>query len=301
MFIIQLALWVLGIGLAFAIISRALRAWFAAQDAKPVPPLPYLSFAEGIFIFLVCAGIASSFGEIPAGFRGVVLRFGGTTGEVKQPGLYTVAPFITTVVPMNVQVQSYSTDAAAASADLQNVETKVTLNYSVDTDKVVDIYNRLNQDYQDRVIAPAIQEATKAATAHFTAEELITKRPEARNLLEKTLATRLGDFDMHIAAMSITNFQFSADFSNAIEAKVVAFQNYLKAQNQLKQAQVDAQTAIATARGDATANTLRRQAISPLTVQYDAIQKWDGHLPTVTSGAIPLINLGNLTQSEGSR
>lgn len=236
---------------------------------------------------------------MPAGFRGVVLRFGGTTGEVKQPGLYTIPPFITTVVLMNVQVQAYSADAAAASKDLQNVQTKVTLNYSVDPAQVVDVYNRLNQDYQDRIIAPAIQEATKASTAQFTAEELITRRPEARDLLDKNLAGRLSQFGMHIAAMSITNFEFSQDFSNAIEAKVVAFQNYLRAQNQLKQAQVDAQTAIAAARGQAEANRLRRLQISDLTVRYDAIQKWDGKLPTVTSGAIPLINLGAISPSGG--
>jgi regulator of protease activity HflC (stomatin/prohibitin superfamily) len=299
-FVIQAALWIIGLGGAAYISWRAMGYWWQHQKEKPAA-LPYFAFVEAIAVLLVCGGIASSFGEVPAGFRGVVLRFGGTTGEVKQPGLYTVTPFITTVVLMNVQVQAYSADAAAASADLQNVETKVTLNYSVDTDKVVDVYNRLNQDYQDRIIAPAIQEATKAATAHFTAEELITKRPEARNLLEQTLATRLGEFDMHIAAMSITNFQFSQDFSNAIEAKVVAFQNYLKAQNQLKQAQVDAQTAIATARGDATANILRRQAISPLTVQYDAIQKWDGHYPLVVGNGTTLIGLSALTGNGPSK
>jgi len=293
-FVIQAALWIAGFVGAGYIFWRATSYWLEKQKEAPTP-LPYLSYVEAIVVLLICGGIASSFGEVPAGFRGVVLRFGGTTGEVKQPGLYTVAPFITTVVLMNVQVQAYSADAAAASADLQNVQTKVTLNYTVDTDKVVDVYNRLNQDYQDRIIAPAIQEATKAATAHFTAEELITKRPEARDLLEKTLAARLGEFDMHIAAMSITNFEFSQDFSNAIEAKVVAFQNYLKAQNQLKQAQVDAQTAIATARGDATANILRRQAISELTVQYDAIQKWDGHYPLVVGNGTTLIGLNALT------
>jgi regulator of protease activity HflC (stomatin/prohibitin superfamily) len=259
--------------------------------------LDYTRLLEGVGILLAGIAIVSSFGEVPAGFRGVVLRFGATTGEVKQPGFYTVTPFITTVAVMNVQIQAYSAEAAAASHDLQNVQTKVTLNYSVDPDKVVDIYNRLNQDYQDRVIAPAIQEATKAATAQFSAEELITRRPEARNLLEKNLDTRLNQFDMHIAAMSITDFQFSADFTTAIEAKVVAFQNYLQSQNRLKQSRVEAQQAIAQAQGAAEANRLRRLQITPLTVQYDAIQKWDGHLPTVTSGAIPLISLGALRPS----
>jgi regulator of protease activity HflC (stomatin/prohibitin superfamily) len=270
-------------------------ATFAAKNAvRKDGTVAYGRIVEAVAVLAVAIGLDSSFGEIPAGFRGVVLRFGATTGEVKQPGFYVVTPFVTTVAAMNLQVQAYSTEAAAASHDLQNVETTVTLNYTVDPDKVVDIYNRLNQDYQDRIITPAIQEATKAATAQFTAEELITRRPEARNLLEKDLSQRLNEFDIHIAAMSITNFQFSADFTSAIEAKVVAFQNYLKSQNTLKQVQVEAQQAIAQAQGEATANRLRRQQISVLTVQYDAVQKWDGKLPSVTGSAIPFFNLGNL-------
>jgi prohibitin 2 len=57
---------------------------------------------------------------------------------------------------------------------------------------------------------------------------------------------------------------------------------------------VEAQQAIAQAQGEATANRLRRQQISALTVQYDAVQKWDGKLPSVTGTAIPFFNLGNL-------
>lgn len=285
MFVVQAFILAIAAALAYFVGRRAVRT-----DGR----LDYPALAEAAIILAVAVGIDSSFGEVPAGYRGVVLRFGATTGEVKQPGLYTVVPFVTTVAQTNVQVQAYSTDAAAASHDLQNVQTKVTLNYSVDPDKVVDIYNRLNQDYEDRIIAPAIQEATKAATAQFTAEELITRRPEARNLLEKNLQTRLNQFDMHIAAMSITNFEFSDDFTKAIEAKVVAFQNYLQSQNTLKQKQVEAQQAIATARGEAEANRLKRLTLTPLFVQYLAVKSWDGKLPGVVGGAVPFFNLGNL-------
>ncbi len=285
MFVVQAFILAIAAALAYFVGRRAVRT-----DGR----IDYPALAEAVIILAVAIGIDSSFGEVPAGYRGVVLRFGATTGEVKQPGLYTVVPFVTTVAQTNVQVQAYSTDAAAASHDLQNVQTKVTLNYSVDPDKVVDIYNRLNQDYEDRIIAPAIQEATKAATAQFTAEELITRRPEARNLLEKNLQTRLNEFDMHIAAMSITNFEFSDDFTKAIEAKVVAFQNYLQSQNTLKQKQVEAQQAIATARGEAEANRLKRLTLTPLFVQYLAVKSWDGKLPGVVGGAVPFFNLGNL-------
>jgi len=295
MFILDIVILAIGGALAWLALRRGFEPIAKGESMR----VPYTQLAEAAIIVLVAIGIVNSFGEIPAGYRGVVLRFSATTGDVKQPGFYTIVPYVERVVPMNVQVQAYSVDAAAASKDLQNVSTQVTLNYSIDAEprKLVDIYNRLNQDYQERIISPAIQEATKAATAGFTAEELITRRPEARNRLEDLLRMRLESFDIHIAAMSITNFAFSTEFSQAIEAKVVAYQKFLQSQNQLKTVQVEAQQAIASARGDAEANRLRRESITPLTVQYDAVQKWDGHLPSVTSGAIPMVNLGSLTAS----
>jgi regulator of protease activity HflC (stomatin/prohibitin superfamily) len=295
MFILDIVILAIGAGLAWLVLRRG----FEPLRKGEMMSIPYMALGEALIIMLVAIGVVNSFGEIPAGYRGVVLRFAATTGEVKQPGFFTIVPYVERVVPMSVQVQAYSVDAAAASKDLQNVSTQVTLNYSIDADpkKLVDIYNRLNQDYQERIIAPAIQESTKAATAGFTAEELITRRPEARNRLEDLLRARLESFDIHIAAMSITNFSFSTEFSQAIEAKVVAYQLFLQSQNKLKQVQVEAQQAIAAAHGDAEANRLRRESITPLTVQYDAVQKWDGHLPSVTGSSIPMINLGSLTPS----
>jgi len=189
-------------------------------------------------------------------------------------------------------------DAAAASHDLQDVTAKVTLNYTLDPLKVVDIYNRLNQDYEPRIINPAIQEAIKAATDQFSAEELITKRPRARDSLEGLLRQRLETFDIHPVAMSITDFKFSDQFTRAIEDKVVAYQSFLKSENELKRTQVEAQKTITAARGDAEANRLRRQSINATTIQYDAVQKWDGHLPTVVGGAVPFINLNTFSPSE---
>jgi regulator of protease activity HflC (stomatin/prohibitin superfamily) len=295
MFVVQLIIFIIACLMAYFVGRRAFRG-----DNT----INYSAIIEAAAILIVALTLNSAFGEIPAGYRGVVTRFSATTGEVKQPGFYTVVPFVTQVVPMSVQVQAYTTDASSASHDLQDVATTVTLNYNIDSDpiRLVDIYNRLGQDYQDRIIAPAIQEATKAATAQFSAEELITKRPAARDMLQNNLAARLESFDIHIAAMSITNFKFSDQFTQAIENKVIAQQKFFQEQNTLNQIKVQAAEAIASANGEAQANRLRRQQITPLTVEYDAVQKWDGKLPGVMgTGAVPFFNLGNLDSATGSK
>jgi prohibitin 2 len=121
-------------------------------------------------------------------------------------------------------------------------------------------------------------------------------------MLQNNLAARLESFDIHIAAMSITNFKFSDQFTQAIENKVIAQQKFFQEQNTLNQIKVQAAEAIASANGEAQANRLRRQQITPLTVEYDAVQKWDGKLPGVMgSGAVPFFNLGNLDSATGNK
>jgi regulator of protease activity HflC (stomatin/prohibitin superfamily) len=77
------------------------------------------SIGIAVIGFIVIVLLFEMFGTVPAGFRGITLRFGAPTGEVKQPGLYVIIPFVTHVALVNVQIQAYHAEAIeAASADL---------------------------------------------------------------------------------------------------------------------------------------------------------------------------------------
>ena len=104
---------------------------------RPGRPGPHLDVSAGglilaLIIVVFTLGISASFGQVPAGYRGVVLRFGAPTDEIKGEGLYMVTPFINAVELMSVQVVAYDAIAEAASRDLQDVKAKVTLNYALD-------------------------------------------------------------------------------------------------------------------------------------------------------------------------
>jgi len=199
---------------------------------------------------------------------------------------------------MSVQTQKYSTKADAASKDLQVVSTEVTLNYRLDESEVNSIYQTLGLSYEDKVIQPSIQEVVKASTAKYTAEELITKRELVKRDIEDALILRLSSFKgIMPQMMSITDFDFSAEFNSAIEAKVTAEQNALKAENDLVRIKVEAAQRIAQATAEAQAIKIQSEALmaNPQYVNLVYIQKWDGHLPTtmLAGDVIPLINLGN--------
>jgi regulator of protease activity HflC (stomatin/prohibitin superfamily) len=237
------------------------------------------------------------FGQVPAGFRGVVLRFGAPTGEVKMPGLYAVTPFVTHVALVNVQIQAYHADTVeAASHDLQDVHSSVTINYQFDPAHVIDIYTNLRGDAVDRVLAPNVQETMKATTAQFTAEQLIQNRATVKQVVDKTLTVRLMPYWITILSTSITQFAFSEGFTKAIESKVVAEQRALTEKNNLVTETVIAQQKVARARGDAQVIELQRNQLSApggqAVIQNRWLDKWDGHLPQIVAGnAVPLIGV----------
>ena len=84
-----------------------------------------------------------SFVTVDAGYRGVVLRFGATTGRVLNPGLHFILPFVETAQPISVQVQIEKLDSQASSHDLQEVNTQVTLAYWQDPCCVSDIWSSI--------------------------------------------------------------------------------------------------------------------------------------------------------------
>ena len=242
---------------------------------------------------LILLFFLSPFGTIAAGERGVHLRFTAVTGKLFGEGLYFRIPLIESVQMMDVKVQKYEMESAAASKDLQTVHSVVALNFHIDPDRVANIYQEVGLQFRDRLIDPAMQEAIKASTAKFTAEELITKREMVRDEIKAQLTSRLKSRNILVDEFNIVNFEFSKNFNDAIEAKVTAEQQALAAKNKLEQIKFEADQKIAEARGKAEAMTIESNALrsNPQILELRALEKWNGTLPQVTGGAVPFINL----------
>lgn len=258
-----------------------------------------------IVVVVLLALLADSFVIIGAGQRGVLLTFGRVEDVVYGEGLHFKYPYAQDVAVFNVKTQKYEAVATAASKDLQDVKTNVALNYHVVSEKVNRLYQTIGADYRDIFIAPAIQESVKASTARFNAEELITERPTVKQRIEDQLKERLGERDIIVETVSITDFQFSPEFAHAIEQKQVAQQLALKAQRDLErikieadqlrtQAQGEADAKVTRATAEAEALRLQRDAISEQLLRLRAIEKWDGVLPKVISDAVPFIGADTL-------
>ena len=263
------------------------------------------------------------FVRVPSGYRGVLMTFGKVEDKVLQEGLNYKVPFSQTVVLMNVQIQKAESTEATVTRDLQEVATTVAVNFRLNPSRVNEIYKDLREDYVARVIKPNIEESLKAVTADFRAEELVTKRAEVKATFDDILVERLNVFNIDVISVSLTDFQFSASFSQAIEAKVIAEQMALQAKNTLEQIRYEAQqqiiqaeaaknATIARAEGDAFAQIIQAnataQAIKLITEQMTAeysqylwLQQWNGELPVVYSGDGQglILDISQLTKDEG--
>jgi prohibitin 2 len=184
-------------------------------------------------------------------------------------------------------------DAAAASRDLQVVTSVIAVNYHLDGQHATDVYQQVGMKYDEIVVDPAVQNTFKSVTARFTAEELITKRQEVSATAEKELAEQMLNYHVIIENFNIVNFDFSPEYNAAIEAKQVAQQQVETAKQLLAKTQIEAQTAVAKAKGEADAQAALRDAgaLTPEYLQYLFLQQWNGILPQVVSGASPVFNV----------
>jgi regulator of protease activity HflC (stomatin/prohibitin superfamily) len=250
-----------------------------------------------LLVILVAIGLFSmSINRVDAGYVGVITRW-GAVNRVVYPGISWKIPIAEGIRKMDVRTLKDQVDVAAASKDLQTVTSTVAVNYHLDGQYAAAVYQSVGMHYQDVLIAPAVQNIFKATTAKYTAEELITKREQVRLDSEKALETQLLAYHVIVENFNIVNFDFSPEFNAAIEAKQVAQQQVETAKQLLAKAQIEAQTAVAQAQGQADAQAALKNtgALTPEYLEYLALTKWNGVLPIVTSGT-PFIDVTGFTK-----
>lgn len=260
-----------------------------------------LAFAAPLLLLAVW--MLWPFAIVPAGHRGVMTTLGKPSEQVYGEGIHLRLPIVQQLHLMDVRVARSEGEGDAASKDLQAVRVKVILNYHLDPQAVAQTFKLIAPSAEEvatRIIEPARPEAFKAATAQFTAEELVTRRNEVGEPIAAQLRDKLARHGVVLDELAIANFAFSPSFTSAIEAKVNAEQKKLQADRDLLRIQVEAEQRVASARAEAEALRLQRQEVTPLLLELRraenerlAIAKWNGQMPTTAVGgsATPLISL----------
>jgi len=251
-----------------------------------------------ILLVFALVTISGTIAIVPAGYRGVVLQFGAVENRVLNEGLHFITPYVESYKPMEVRTMKYEVDCDSASKDLLDVKTRVAINYHLDPANVNKVYQTLGENYQDRIIAPQVQEVVKAVTAKFDAEGLVQTRELAKNEIDKLLTERMLNRSIFVETISITNFEFPHEFMSSVTAKQTQVQKAMEAENKVKEAEALAKQKIAEATGTAESIRLINEQLkrSPDYLKLKSIEKWDGKLPVFMGGnsLTPFISLNEL-------
>ena len=276
----------------------------------------------GIPLLILIIVAIQSFTVIDAGYVGVVKRLGAVQPSYLSEGFHLKSPFIDSVEDFDIRLSKVETSAGASSKDLQVVETQIAVQYSMTPELMPLTLQKVGTRsvVERTLISPSIMESVKAITALYTAEQLITKRDEVKSkiqgqinsFLDETLSEKELNGLLIIANVAITDFDFSAEFNRAIEEKVRAEQDALKAKNEKLRRVTQAEAAAAErtlaadaaayeievesrARADAIKREAEALAGNPQLIQLRIAEKWNGQLPRFSGGdSIPLISIENI-------
>jgi prohibitin 2 len=154
--------------------------------------------------------------------------------------------------------------------------------YRVPEESVVEIYRKYAGDPFDSLIAPRVQEALKEVTAALTAEKIVKGREEVKAKAIESARQKVGQI-LRVEDIVLRNITLSTQLEAAIEAKMVAEQEAAKARFTQLQTQVEAETAVIRAEGDAKAIRIRGEALklTPAYIRLQVVEKWNGRSPLV--------------------
>lgn len=244
--------------------------------------------------------ISSAVTIVNSGNTGVIVTLGAVSDKVLSEGLHFKAPFVQSVVQVNNRTQKIETEGSASSKDLQIISYVVAVNYRVENKSSASIYKNVGVNYESIIITPAIQESIKAVTAQYTAEELITKRQDVGTQIKDALSEKIGKYGISVEIFNIVNFDFSAEFNDAVEAKQTAQQNALKAEQDLARIEIEAKQKVTQAEAEAQSIKMIQDALSasPDYVEYIKWNKWDGKLPTVMGDGDYILDVNGIAGNQ---
>ena len=279
-----------------------------------------------VVLVLAIVFAATCIRSVPTGYTGILTTFGKVEDSNLEAGVHVIAPW-QNIVLMDNRVQKQSMDTQAFSSDIQQVDVRLTVTYTINKSAAANLYQKVGLNYYDSIIYPQLMENTKTVFAYYTAEGLIETRDELALKVTDMMRGDVSDYGIDIANVAIENIDFSDSFTDAIEAKQVATQELQRAQTQQQQATLEAEAAAErqriaaeaeaevakiaaeaeaysiTAKADAEAEANRKvaESLTDELIEYTQAQLWNGELPATyvgSSDSLPVLNIGTEEKDE---
>ncbi len=232
--------------------------------------------------------------------------YGGVEGTCKGWVFYN---------PITTKVFSYPTYIQRKNYEAFNVNAKdasifsmdPTIAYRINPEKACDIFTKYRkgiEDLENGYIRTCIYEAYRTCANQYTSDSLMSNRANFERDVRSRLEASLMD-EGFIVEEFTSQITPPESLAQMINEKNAAVQSALKAENKVKEAEAEAKIRIAEAKGAAEAMQIKADAeayynrtiaasLSPLIVQEDWIEKWNGTVPTVMSGQNMMLDMSSV-------
>lgn len=291
------------VGVGYAIYSKKVfaakvAAWEAAERRGSTPMNYSLigwggaGVAASIWVLLSLFLMAHTVGQREVA---IVYNFSGTISGKKDPGIVTTWPW-QHVKKENVGILHDEWDFGqgnyAVSLDQQRISALLAVNYQIESKNVVDLYKRVGSAWKTIIIDSRVPQVFKEVTSKYPTAEITANREQLRIDTKARLTEELSPYDIHVVDVFVKNLGFSEEYTKSIEAKQKQVQDALRQEAKIRESKAianqkvetalgEAKANVARARGDATANRLRQQSLTPLLVQLRAIETLNPGVQTI--------------------
>ena len=253
----------------------------------------FKSVLMGVLVMLMFANCS----RIDAGHEGMKVNLYGTDRGVADVNLVTgwvyYNPFTTKVYEYPTYVQTVDYEAFSVNAkDGSEFMVDPTISLKVidgESPAIFKKYRRGLSEIIERTLFNYVKDAFRIELNSFTTDEIVSNRAAFEKNLEVSLRKTLEREGFQLEQLT-SGLKYPETIVTAVNNKNEAIQKAMRAENELKVAQAEAAKIIATAEGERQANILRMQALTPLLLQQELINKWDGKLPVY--GAVPQLFKG---------
>ena len=283
----------------------------------------------GMFKKLAIAGVAllaaillvrPTVTYIEPGHVGIVINRagGGVSPQPLGPGFHVRNPLFTAIEQYPTFMQTLiltraSTEGSANNDEInvnsvegQPLSLDVSMSFELDGAKVPALYQTFRTDIET-ISHGFIKQAIRQSLQEVVGQEQIAdilgpKKAETVTRTQAALQKRLDPYGISVRQFTLNEFRAPKAVMDAISLKNVMQQQALTAQNELQkntfQAQGDsikaagrAKAIMAEAAAQAKANDLLSRSITNTLVQYEMAKRWNGQMPQVTGGAMPMLQL----------
>jgi prohibitin 2 len=233
-----------------------------------------------IFVVIIIASAGTY--VVEPGYRGAEVILGKVSSAFKPEGFGFKAPLITSITPVSTRQQTAEDKAECYSADLQQIHIELRVLFRVPESSVVKLFRDYDGEVFESLIAPRVHEALKEVVASQSAEQVVKNREQIKTHSLDLARQKIGTL-LVVEDVVIQNIQLTKELEQAIEAKMVQEQEASKSKYLQQRAQIEADTAVIKAKGEAESIVIRGEALkqNPSFVDLQIVDRWDGITPLI--------------------